>query len=581
MAPSAQGRASPVAELSARHRRCQVGAAPAEPVPSPKVPPEAGGGGGRGRGGGALGSASERLAPGTNGFCLCFALALLCVSMAALAAGLTMGLVSLDRSDLETLQGEDEKDVPGILEKQRLKDDKVAAQKVLPLIANHHRLLVTLLLMNSVANEALPLFLDRLVPSWVAVVLSVSLVLVFGEIVPSAVFTGSNQLEYASRFTGLVSCFQVVLLPIVWPIAQMLDRVLGTDHKQETRFSRLRAMIKIAAQAGKVEIVQAKGQDIGIITSASEHNFTDESVVVYRGGGVPGKLQVGQRCFVKPCCDVHGRNQGCTFNIYPSEDRKQNTELTFSSKQPLTDCVLEVQERDEAKIMRGVAEMTHTEIADSMKPMDEVDMLELETRLDREKLIEIDRRGHSRLPVYDKNKHNIRGFILVKNLIVYDPETNLEVKVLSPLMKKPVLVKPGMKLLDLLNQFQEHRTHFAIVTNMPERVQEAWETGKPIPANVHMAGIITLEDVIERLLLEEIDDEADNYCDVPSRSLIGHSRSFWENPAAYSKREVGTEGRAVSAPAGLPGLRHPLLGDEGAGAPGEAAGSQESGCWIA
>ena len=37
--------------------------------------------------------------------------------------------------------------------------------------------------------QALPLFLDRIVPSYMAIILSVTLVLFFGEIIPSAIFT--------------------------------------------------------------------------------------------------------------------------------------------------------------------------------------------------------------------------------------------------------------------------------------------------------------------------------------------------------------------------------------------------------
>lgn len=48
-------------------------------------------------------------------------------------------------------------------------DEKQAAEKLIPLVAQHHWLLVTLLLCNALANEALPLFLDRLVPAWLAV----------------------------------------------------------------------------------------------------------------------------------------------------------------------------------------------------------------------------------------------------------------------------------------------------------------------------------------------------------------------------------------------------------------------------
>jgi hypothetical protein len=43
------------------------------------------------------------------------------------------------------------------------------ARRILPLLVRHHHLLVTLLLFNSVAAEALPLALDELVPGYVAV----------------------------------------------------------------------------------------------------------------------------------------------------------------------------------------------------------------------------------------------------------------------------------------------------------------------------------------------------------------------------------------------------------------------------
>lgn len=43
-------------------------------------------------------------------------------------------------------------------------------------------------------NEALPIFLNMIVPEFVAVIMSVTLVLIFGEIIPSAVFTGPKKL---------------------------------------------------------------------------------------------------------------------------------------------------------------------------------------------------------------------------------------------------------------------------------------------------------------------------------------------------------------------------------------------------
>jgi metal transporter CNNM len=60
------------------------------------------------------------------------------------------------------------------------------AAGILPIVANQHYLLVTLLLCNAVAMEALPLFLDRLADPVTAIIISVTAVLVFGEIFPQA-----------------------------------------------------------------------------------------------------------------------------------------------------------------------------------------------------------------------------------------------------------------------------------------------------------------------------------------------------------------------------------------------------------
>ena len=84
--------------------------------------------------------------------------------------------------------------------------------------------------MNALANEALPLFLDKLVPSYVAVIISVSLVLFFGEIIPSAIFTGPNQLAISSKLAPFVKFILFVLAPIAWPIAKILDYFLHDDE---------------------------------------------------------------------------------------------------------------------------------------------------------------------------------------------------------------------------------------------------------------------------------------------------------------------------------------------------------------
>lgn len=70
--------------------------------------------------------------------------------------------------------------------------------KVHKLLSRRHQLLVTLLVANSLAMESLPLFLDRLVSPVHAVLLAVTLILFFGEILPQAICTGRNQLAVAA-----------------------------------------------------------------------------------------------------------------------------------------------------------------------------------------------------------------------------------------------------------------------------------------------------------------------------------------------------------------------------------------------
>ena len=162
-----------------------------------------------------------------------------CITFAALMAGLTMGLLSLDPLDL--------------LIKIRTSDPATSAQAqaVLPIVTNHHRLLVTLLLINAGANEALPLFLDELVPSYMAIILSVTLVLFCGEIIPSAIFTGPNQLRIAAKLAPLTRLLMFTTAPISYPIAKVLDKMLG--HAESSNYSRreIMALVQVIDRASE------------------------------------------------------------------------------------------------------------------------------------------------------------------------------------------------------------------------------------------------------------------------------------------------------------------------------------------
>eukprot|EP01033_Poteriospumella_lacustris_P004271 gene4269-3050_t len=134
------------------------------------------------------------------------------------ASGLTQGLLALDFMEMK------------IKSQSGTPKEKEYANKVIPIIKNHHLLLVSLMLWNASATEALPIFLNKLVPEFVSIIISVTLVLMFGEIIPASILTGPAQLQIAATLTPLVYVVLVIFFPIAYPLSILLDRIIGHDE---------------------------------------------------------------------------------------------------------------------------------------------------------------------------------------------------------------------------------------------------------------------------------------------------------------------------------------------------------------
>jgi metal transporter CNNM len=131
------------------------------------------------------------------------------------------------------------------------------ATKVLPILANHHFLLVTLLLWNASATEALPIFLNHLVSPFASVLISVTLILLFGEILPSSILMGPNQLEFAALLTPLVYFICFIFFPVAYPLSAVLDCLIGSESNEVTLYDRqeLSTMIHLQEEGiGKKEL---------------------------------------------------------------------------------------------------------------------------------------------------------------------------------------------------------------------------------------------------------------------------------------------------------------------------------------
>ncbi|KAG9911830.1 DUF21-domain-containing protein, partial [Aureobasidium melanogenum] len=155
---------------------------------------------------------------------------------------------------------------------------------------------------------------------------------------------------------------------------------------------------------------------------------------------------------------------------------------------------------DEVTIISAVLDLKDKPVGDIMTPMGDVFTMSADTVLDEKMMDTILSQGYSRIPIYaPDNTRNFIGMLLVKILITYDPEDCLRVRDFA-LATLPE-TKPETSCLDIVNFFQEGKSHMVLVSDFPGQDKGA-------------LGVVTLEDVIEELIGEEIIDESDVFVDV-------------------------------------------------------------------
>lgn len=144
--------------------------------------------------------------------------------------------------------------------------------------------------------------------------------------------------------------------------------------------------------------------------------------------------------------------------------------------------------QDEVTIIGAVLDLKDKSVGSIMTPMNDVFTMSADTVLDQAMVDEILQAGYSRIPIYEPaNPRNFIGMLIVKLLITYDPEDCWKVKQFS-LATLPETA-PTTSCLDIINFFQEGKSHMVLVSDYP---------GEPYGA----LGVVTLEDVIEELIGE-------------------------------------------------------------------------------
>jgi metal transporter CNNM len=385
-------------------------------------------------------------------------LAVSCVVCAAICAGLIMGILSLDELQLhiKLRAGSDP-------------EEQKYAQKLLPLVQQRHLVLVSLLLLNFLADEFLPLCLDDFFPTWMAVVVSVVLVVFVSEIIPSAVFIGPNQLRLASKVSPFAYGVIYLMWPIAYPIAKLLDYLLHDEDEQGAPFNRgeMSALVRIQYEgrmAAKRRELKERRKDHGIPEFIEDAPFEFDKL---------------------------------------SDAGTDNHSL----------------QTQELNILEGALNLQGTTAREVCTKLRKAYTIPHDMILDKSNVARIYGVGFSRVPVYHRNPRRpkdisgIIGILITRHLIILDTDHKRRVATLP--LKQPMCVGPDANMMELLAVFQTGSTgtrggHMAIVCERPKIGNIALNQRKPIPPDAGVIGIITLEDVIEELLQEPIYDEGDS-----------------------------------------------------------------------
>ena len=142
--------------------------------------------------------------------------------------------------------------------------------------------------------------------------------------------------------------------------------------------------------------------------------------------------------------------------------------------------------KDEKHLVNEIFDFDETETKEVFIPIKNVYLLNENDNLRQLKKRAI-KTGHSRFPVYRKNKKDIVGIVHVKDALLKDEKIHIK-----EVMNSVFFVQQKMKADDVLRKMQKKKAHMAVVKS---------KNGKNL-------GVVTFEDLIEEIF-GEISDEHD------------------------------------------------------------------------
>ena len=148
-------------------------------------------------------------------------------------------------------------------------------------------------------------------------------------------------------------------------------------------------------------------------------------------------------------------------------------------------------EKEEVDMLHGALSFDDTVIRSVMTPRTKMFALHARMML-FEALPEINKSGHSRIPIFGDSSDDIVGFVHVRDVLQALERDNKMAR-LDQIAREPVFASQEKMISALLREMKGRQTHMAIVIDEHGGVE----------------GLVTLEDILEEIV-GEIEDETDN-----------------------------------------------------------------------
>ncbi|KAE8302945.1 hypothetical protein GL50803_0016803 [Giardia duodenalis] len=450
--------------------------------------------------------------------------------IAAICSGLNLGLLGIDDLRLGTLQIS-----------SGSKEEKYA-KRILPLLRDRHLVLVTLLLFNALCMELLPILLEILVGHFTAILISVTGVLLFGEIVPQSIFHRYS-IPISATLAPVVWIMIFMTFSISFPLARLLDLISGKPKEILFRREELRNLLNLYDERNRTrrrarESIDQTAINVSPTSSLKKPRSTKSLFTATDGTEISqehiGGLRIGP---LPSIASTHARRRKSHATALAHKARKHDLNNLDGEVERV---VLRCQSNDdngadpnsesnqvdmEHKIMSIIRDPSDYELLPyeisvmkaalrtgtkhmktNIVPLDEVYALAADKELNKELLREITERGHSRIPVYSgPDKGDIVGLLRTKSLINHNLKANETVFDVS--CHEIMWFTEDTHLYMALEQFKKGRSHMAAVVQPATDGKCQFGISSSLPSRA--IGIITLEDVIECIIGTDITDETD------------------------------------------------------------------------